>query len=615
MPTIKEIQDMVEHKEDSTSPLRKRWDSDYGLWRGDLYAGMDAKQLAFTSAEPRVNAKKAIGMVSGAIRKITVPEDNDSRTTRDQDNAKERFLIGNFKANDTRLINLGHDGTLQQSMAWYIMVRGTTCGRVLFRRRNGNGRGIADATPWDPRDCFWEYGPNGLAWICHRFSMLRIAAERDWQINIPDQGNGRTDQQVLTVYDWYDGERNIVGAEDLVFKEAIHGVTDGDGEPTVPAWVNANTLQPMITPPRLANNQGMTESQLADSMTDFGESIFADMRHPIETYQKLASIRLNLASRSLKPPYSVTSISGTKRLDDDPYEDGTQFPLQVTETFNVHPMIASAPDTDPLTGIASSELQKAGFPAISFGNLNDPISGFAIQNLKGGVADKVIGGVQACNSAFMTIGNTWTDHFSTGAFGGQELSGRGRNRRWFSGFMTADMVRDLPQAEIELVPDLPEDQAGIVNIVNMLRQAGTDGNPLMSDYALREDWLNRQDSGLDGDSVIEQMASNNPLIRAARTTDALVNRGDDNAQFAHVEFMTRMFQILGALEAQGIDINEVMKQFNPQPAVGSAGEVGFPPEILPFPAQGNPALTPGVDTPAQPGPNVPAGTPRPGART
>ena len=615
MPTIKQIMERVEEKETATQSLRKRWDADYGLWRNDPYMGMDTGYKAFSSVEPAVNAQKAVGMISGAIRKITVPEDNDSRSMRDADNVKERFLIGNFKANDERLIKIGLTGTLQQTMAWQIMVRGTTCGRVLFRRRGGNGRAIADATPMDPRDCFWQYDADGLAWFCHRFSMLRSQAERDWQVDIPfQQGNERPDQQVLMVYDWYDRERNTVGAEDTVFKDEIHGVFDGDGDPMVPAWVNANTLQPQITPPRLANNQGMTESQLADSLTDYGESIFKNMRHPIDVYQRLNSNRLNLADRSLKPVFSIESESGVRRVEYDPWVAGAEIPLKMGEKFIIHEALRTTPDTDPLTGVVISELQKAGFPAISFGNLNDPISGFAIQNLKGGVADKVIGGVQACNSAFMTIGNVWTDHFATAAFGGMELSGRGRNRRWFSGFINPDMVRDLPQAEIELVPELPEDQAGIVNIVNMLRQAGVDGNPVLSDYALREDYLNREDSGLDADSILEQQAVLNPLIRTQRTTDALVNRGDEGALWSHFEFMMNMFQMFAAVQGTGVDINEIMKSFNPQPGVGSAGETNFPPQVLPSPAAGNSALTPGVDTPAQAGRNQPLGTPRPGAQ-
>lgn len=601
MPTVKQIMEMVGDKETATQSLRKRWDSDYGLWRADTYTGMDTGYDPFTSVEPRVNAKKAIGMISGAIRKITVPEDNDSRSMRDQDNAKERFLIGSWKQNDERLIKLGHDGTLQQSMAWYIMARGTIVGRALLRRKNGSGRGIPDATPWDPRDCFWEYGSNGLAWICHRFSQLRIAAERDWQVDIATRGDEHPERQVLTIYDWYDGERNIVVAEnqESPLKDEIHGVFDGDGDPMVPAWVNANTLQPQITPPRLANNQGMTESQLSDSLTDFGESIFADMRKPLAIYERLNSNKLNLADRSLKPVFSIESESGVKRVEYDPWIKGAEIPLKIGEKFIIHDALQTAPDADSLTGIAISELQKAGFPSISFGNLNDPISGFAIQNLKGGVADKVIGGIQACNAAFMTIGNIWSDHFSTGAFGGMELSGRGRNRRWFSGFTSPEMIRDLPQAEVELVPELPEDQAAIANLAQMYRQAGVDGQPLLGDYAIREDIMNRMDSGFDADAILGQLASQNPLIRAARTTDALVNRGDENAQWSHVEFVAFMFQLMGSIQGMGLDINEVMKMFNPQPGVGSAGaNRSFPPEVLPSPAAGNSALTPGVDTPA-----------------
>ncbi len=616
MPTSEEIVDLVNQNEIDSQLLRVRWDSDYSLWRLDPYEGLGAGYSHYTSNEPRTNAKKAIGMLSSAVMLLMVPQGNDDRDTRDDDNAKERFLRGSFRANDARLVRLRDGQPLQQAMAWSLMIRGYTCGRAMMVKEKGRSR--VDATPWDPRAVYWEYGHNGLEWICHRFSMLRSAAEKEWGLTKSDNAH----EAVVTVYDFYDDERSIVVIPDIrevPVKNDPHGLVDGDGMPRVPGWVMANTLQPPVVLNNIntsnltagnINVGSITKRQLADALADFGESIFADTRGQIGTHQLLASIRLNLSERSLKPVFSIKSESGVKTVEYDPWESGSEIPLKIGEEFIIHDALKSAPDTDPLSGIVANEMQKGFFPAVSFGNLPDPISGFAITNLKGGVADKVMGGAQAMGYAYMQISDNWGDHFNTGAFGSMDLSGQGRNRKWFSVTTSPEQLRDLPQAEITIVPELPEDLPGKIQMAIQLAQAGADGMPMMAKYNILETVLNREDSDQDIDTILQEMAITNPLVQAHRITDALGKRGDESWQYWAAQWKMLVIQAMQA----GVPLGSIIPpESNPNAENGGAG--GFSPQVLPNVAQGIPPPTPGINTPPQQGRVVPQGTPRPGAQT
>ena len=620
MPTPQEIVDMHKRKEDNTPMLRIRWDDDLDRWNQKDYVEPNGKGQGYeqvTTNEFRVVGKKGISMISSAQMKLIVPVGDDHRTERDEDNAKEQFLRGNFKANDRRLIKQGQTGTLLQAISWYLNIRGTTIGRAMMRRRKG-GATFAEAVPWDPRDCTWEYGPEGLAWICHKFAILREQIPHEWEI--PSSLNA--EQRVLVGLDWYDGEKNTVVIPDIslikAVKDEAHGLVDGDGEPLVPGWVQANTLQPLITPMLTG---GMNEAQLADGMEHFGESILADLRHPLESYQKLQSIRMEMASRGREPGYSVHTRDGNKTLDQAPYRSAVGVPLQHEDKIEVFDMLKMSQDSNELQALIGAESSKGGFPLVSFGSTGgSEFSGFAITQLKGGVADKVMGQAQAGSAALMTIAEIWADHYNTDAFDTISLSGKGRNRKWFSVDITPDQIRDLPLAEIELVPALPEDQAGKVNMASLLSKPQADGMPTLARQQISEDVLQRPDSDLDMDEILNMMGMSDEMVKAQRMTDALANRGDKRGAM----IWNNKFKMLVALEIaklqqlqqMGVEVPDV--PFDPETDEtrrnddGEGG--GFPPEIAPNSVQGQSPPTIGVDAPAQAGPVVAAGTPREGAR-
>jgi len=354
----------------------------------------------------------------------------------------------------------------------------------------------------------------------------------------------------------------------------------------------------------------MMNVQLADSLANYGESIFVENRATWADNNFVLSIQKELVHRSLKPVFGIRSRDGVKLVEGDPFKAGAEIPLRTDEELIVYDFIRTAGDTGPYQALVNGEMQRGGFPVIMFGETPATISGFAMNTLKSGVSDRVLPDSQAISTALRQISNIWADHFVTGAFGSLELSGMGRNRRWFSSNISPVDIMDLPELEINLRPQLPQDNATKVAQAMQLRQPGPSGQPIMSDYRIREEILELQDSDLEMDAIFQEMAIQNPLVQAQRMTDALAKRGDEAARWWHIQFQMVLQQFIQAATQGGVPPDLLAA---PGPNTNE-GSLRFNPMELPNAFQGIPPPTPGINTPAQAGPMVPPGTPRPGAQ-
>ena len=286
--------------------------------------------------------------------------------------------------------------------------------------------------------------------------------------------------------------------------------------------------------------------------------------------------------------------------------------MRADEELIVYDFIKAASDIGPYATLVNGEMQRGGFPVIMFGETPATISGFAMNTLKSGVGDRVLPDSQSISTALKQISNLWVDHFVTGAFGSLELSGQGRNRRWFAARISPQSIIDLPEVEIMLRPQLPEDMPGKIQMAIQLRQPGADGRPLGSDYRIREEVLEWQDSDLEDDAIWEQMASQNPLVQAQRTMDALAKRGDEHGAKAWmIQFQMAMNQFIQMAVQSGVTPDVLSA---PAPNTNDGQPNSFTPQVLPNALQGIQPPTPGIDTPFQTAPNQLPGTPRPGAQ-
>lgn len=634
MTTIAEdIVKKVDDQEQNTMPLRERQDSDYSLWRNDPFVEKDKQGLGFeqyTSNDARTYSAKAVSIIANTAMVLQTAQNNDNRNARDDDNAAEQFAIGNFKSNDERLTDNG-DLILSDAISWDLAIRGWSHGRhALVKDR---GRSWADATRFDPRNVMFEQGgTGGLLWLCNKTYVTRASIKEEYGKSTPD-----TDEMELVAkYDYYDRKKNIVVVPQVQLtpvRNRRHGMVR-HGRPRVPCWSVPASLQPMVmTPPQ--GDSSAHASEMGNALKDYGESIFAENRRVWPAYQLMMSIMMELAARSRKPVFGIQSRDGIKLVEGNPFKSGAEIPLAEDEKLVVYDMLQSAPDLINFMTIITGEMQRGGFPIIMFGETPATISGFAMNTLKGGVTDKVLPAVKAKTIVLKQITNAWRDHLNTRAFGILELSGLGQNRKWFSATFSADTLEDLPELEIQLVPQLPEDDAAKMQLAIMSQQVGPDGKPLFSAYTARERFMQVQNSDMEADIIDQEMAGQDPVVRAQRMTDALEKRGDrEGAEIWHLTFeleaakkeaafqqaMASIAMLKLQLAQAGIDPTQVPAfEPGPPPTYGGGFEndpssAGFNPQTLPNAQQGIRPPQIGIDTPGQAGPFVEPGRERPGAQ-
>jgi len=596
-----ELVEMVNQKELDSSRLHERMDKDYDLWKGTRYTPKELTGFhTYTSNDPRTLARKGISLLSGASMTVRVLQGNDDRGSREQDNKKEQFIRGNFRANDARLTISGNI-PLRSFMSSSIVLRGFTTGRCLLNKRGQ--RTWADATPWDPRETLWEFAHDGLLWICHKTASSSAAIKSEYGVTI--EGD---DSEAVTKYDFYDRERNYViipAARETPVKNEVHGLVDSYGDPWVPGWVVASSSQPMIINHQDGANT-LEASALTDAWTDYGESIFADNRGIYEDDNFAMSIRKELAFRSLKPVFGIRSADGVKLVEGDPFRSGAEIPLAAGEELIVYDFQKSAQDMGPFQAVVDSQKQRGGFSTITFGETPFAISGFAMQTLKAGdTADKIEPFLHAEQTALKIIANAWTDHFQTYAFPGQTLSGQGANRKWFSAQITPEDLQGLDEPIIELTPVLREEDAAKAQLAALYRQPGPDGLPLRSLHAVLENVLQVEDSDMEVDMMFQEIGRvAHPLAQLHTLVEALSKRNDPRAQYYFAQWQ----QMLMASMQQGFAPFGMNAPGGPAP--GGGGGNGLSPSTAPNAVQGQP---PPQGVPQQ-GPLVEAGRPRPGAQ-
>jgi len=256
------------------------------------------------------------------------------------------------------------------------------------------------------------------------------------------------------------------------------------------------------------------------------------------------------------------------------------------------------------------EMQRGSLPPIMFGDAPLAISGYAMDSLRGSMADKATPLVNGEQSALTQIAEIWADHFATGAFEGVELSGQGTNRQWFNEVITPDMIMDLPMPIITLVPDIPQDRASKINMAQMSR-SGPNGVPLYSDLDIHENILEDQDADRTMAGIFQQMGEQlNPFAMLDVLIASMKEMGENQkAQYYEVEKMMQLQQMMMQLQGMGGPPGGAPPGQSNLPRTGGA-QPGMPAQTAPGPVQGIPSPTP---TP-QAGPLVPPGTPRPGAQ-
>ena len=582
--SVDDITRLVEDHREATYPFRDRMQDDYDLYIMRPYDAGDGYE-SYTSNEPRTYADKIISFMSAAQLIIRIPNIEEVREKRNMNDAKEKFLIGLFAGADERL-RRKLQPSLREQLSWYISLRGWYAGRALLHVDSNNKTQI-DITPWDAMHTYWGEGEDGLEWACYRIQKTKGQILNQYGITLDEQD----DETPIDVYDFYDTEDNIVCTNDTILKQAT---PHNAGK--VPVFLGMVGSQPLV--------QNLDETSLTDTIADYGESVYAGNRQIYDKHNFTMSVMMEMVSRSRKQGIKIVSRDGQKTLDDDPYRAGAEVSLAQGEDIQPLGLMEVARETGAYMGLVSGELQRGAIPHTVYGDLQFQLSGFAINTLRQGIDSVLRPRVTAMEDAYLQIAHLLCDQYSSGMYDPISVSGRDKNRIYFSEVIPPDAMAQAGIPEIKIVSQLPEDDMSRMSMAQMAREGQT---PLLSDNYVRDKILGLQDADSIEDSIREQLAERTlPEAALWSLLQSTEERGrPDLSQFYYGELMFLLMQ------KQQMRQQAMMPQQPQQPQQGQQG--GRPtadPRVMPNAMGGAPLPMPNM----QSGPNVPPGSPRPGAR-
>ena len=659
---------LVDRMELERSVLHTRMDQDVSRWRGDPYVGDDALDgfAKFTSNAARTYADWAVSVLTGAERTVRVYQGAAHKQQRQISGMKEMFVLGVLKAVDERRANLLQP-RLVDSLAWQTCIRGRYAQRVLLIKENvppgeqasslgGAGPGAASAPPemgasppeaggaptempggeasmppelaqlvaqfmpqtrtyvevadWDPRNTYWQVGLHGLAWACHKVKKTRDEVLSEFGVDPREavtmplseapQPDGDSQREYWT-YEWFDQDVGLVLLEGgVVLKPPTpHGMT------RVPVCLGLVGSLPLI------QEAGMVAE------VDYGDSIYHSIRDILDEDNFMMSVMKELSHRAIKSPLVYELRDPARMPDEDARITGTDVPLQIGEKVYPLPPMEMVREAGAYLGLISGMQQRGSVSHAAFGNVQFQLSGYMFNSLRQDMDRAVHPPLKAIVTAYLQIGNLLCDAYATGMFDPMTLSGQlqGSRRQYFTETISPQVVAQGGILEIDLIPQLPQDDAAKATLAQLYRES-PNGIPLADDRFIREDVLGIQDVDLMENAVLEQAAgTSNGTALAFRMMLAAAAQGDvELAKIWEQEFEMQVlqkmiqYQQLGMMGGQagvpggapGVPVRPGNNGQGPRPAS----------QVLPGPGQGVPQ---GAPTPQQ-GPLVPPGSPRPGAQ-
>jgi len=592
-----DIIEMVEAHYNATEPLRDRMEQDHRLYRLEPYDAGDGYR-SYTSNEPQVMADKIVSWLTAAEMVVRIPFSGGERDQRDANNQKERFLTGILKAADDNLSNR-RKPSVRDQLSWFITVRGWYAGRALLAK-NKNEETRIDITPWDPLNTFWGEGSDGLEWACYR--QRRSASDIKSEYNVRSLGMEEDRDEAIFVYDFYDKEDNYVVMQDRILKKRTKHGHDG-----VPCFIGMVGSSPLIQSDEIGT----------DAIADFGESVFKHNRENFESNNFMMSTMMELVARSRKQGLKVTSRDGTKTLDEDPYQAGTEIALAQGEEIEPLGMLEMAKETGAFMGMLSSEMQRGALPYSVYGELQFQLSGYAINTLRQGIDSVLAPRIATLEKAYRMIFMIISEQYASGSFKAIEVSGRDRDMMYFSDEITPEVVKSGGEPEISIISQLPQDDMSKMSMAQIAREGQT---PLLPDIFIRDHILGLQDADQLDDVIKEQVAEQGlPEASLFTLLTSLENRGrSDLAQFYFGELMRVMVEKTAAARQAAAAGGVPPPPGGAPPGMGPggpppmpppmAGPPGLPPEVMSNAAMGVPPVPP-----TGPPMMMPPESPRPGA--
>ena len=626
---------IVDKMEGARSKLHALMDGDVDLYNQETYKGEigeDGKDTLagykhFTSNDPTTTMDLALHLGSTAKVVIRVQQARAQEEQQEIDNMKELFCLGMRESIDERRASLDMPDLLDSLFAQSLF-RGRIAQRVLLVKEVMQAatenepeitRTYVDVTDWDPRNTYHGIGKHGLAWACEKSMKSRRNLMDEYDID-PAEGEQRTTlsesdyDEDYAVYDWMEETTNTVVVERRTsLDSSSNGVENTISGSELKKPIRHGMVRTAAVVIRSSLKPTFTSINGAKEDTNDNGAFFKASRKLFGEQNFTMSIVSEIVKRSITPALNVYSKDGSFSVDADPRVTGMENSLATDNDEDIKPMelVQLAQEAGTLLGVITAMIQRGTFPASAFGELAFQLSGFAITQLRQGLQAPLTPHIKAVQRAMKQILDLIADSYATGFFDTMTLSGSRQNaaRTYFSQEITPELVSAGGTIEVEIIAQLPKDDAAKVSLVQMLRE-GPGGVPLVDDKTARE-MLDFQDVEQIDRNVWEQLAERgSPMAIAFNSMMAAAKQGNEE--------LAQIWQQELQLEMQKKFLEVMQLAMLGVPAPGGTNGNGASPTSKTTPSSSSqPPEERGVQGAPinQAGPLVGAGTPRPGAQS
>jgi hypothetical protein len=541
---------------------------DEKIWRLEKYVLQEVKDTAreknyptFTGNDPR----NFTDVIVWSLNRYRIEWRGDvyevlrDAAKKDEISAHERFAQGVCREID-ELRSRRVEMPLQHDVAWFNAIRG---GCVLRPWVIKAGAGVTPfrADLWDPMECVWDVGQNGLSFFGHHY----LAGVKDlrqswdeWDADIKGDENGNAE-----VFDcwWLDEDGRVWNSVSTASNVELKEFTDhSDRVDHIPVIIKRSSGAPVG--PRMHN-----KSQ--NYLTDQWDSILAPNREMYAAYNRVVTLFMLCVRNGAIGPWvfdwgpdgsALSAEEIRKSLEPFGFLQGRNIKLEAA----VPPEVSKS--AQQLEALVGGHLQRGSVPQTIYGQTPYELTGIAISQLQGALDLKIVGQKNTMCDLHREMMDEFIQQFIKVR---RKVTVKGLDRRGkpFMDEITSQQLRTKYYLAANLRIDLPITRQQEANIASMWQKLGV---PL---EIIFDELLHLQDPSAAYQLKLAEAADAEPAVLDMRRVFYLDKMAD--AQDGTTDAGRRMQELyLGMRDffAQRIAATQA------QPA-GAAG-AGMPPEIL-----------------------------------
>lgn len=351
MKNIDDISEKVEKRKTQLQPLFTKDKENYDLWAGkEQIFGTHKMDINVTGPEMSALSRKTQSSMRRSRLDVHVwtPKPIENPDAVKTANQEERMHYFGFNEADDRLVMIG-EAPLLPATAWQAIVLGRIGVRVLVYVDKKTGKVVWDYLPMLPAFLTFSFDDKGLAWYAYETFRSPDAIKGEYKKEITEDAQGRG----ISVHDYWDREHNV------------RYLTKGK-ERLGKAWNNPfgevpAIIQPVAGGPKAIDSEGI-------QVTQWGQSIFDDIKAPFKQMNKLRSIWATHAHMIAKAPTEEIYEDGTDpNVEEEHIDFHAGAIIKHPKSIELKPM--EQKDIPPSLPAMVGDL-KAGFEMATYASLN-----------------------------------------------------------------------------------------------------------------------------------------------------------------------------------------------------------------------------------------------------